>query len=586
MTDGSAGSAFGNAARIAEYSRCGVRTGPLITPTDAASPVQFRRVASARQRMAISILATANLALGLAFIGWLLVPKMDGLVGWRGLLFLGVHLTAALVVVAAQIPALAVWVFAFIARDPVPWTPQPGLRIALLTTIVPAKEPLEMVEKTLTAMTGVGYAGQVDIWILDEGDDARVKEVAAELGVRHFTRWGRPEYNRDDGPFRRKCKAGNHNAWLAEHGDLYDIVVQMDPDHVPFPWLLDRCLGYFRDPDVAFVAMPHVYGNRHDNWVTYGASGLMFPWNSITLRGGNGLGAPVLEGANHAYRPSAWQAIGGYQDALSEDRLTGMRILGTLNPRTGNRFKGVYTPDVLTVGEAPSTWTDWFNQQKRWTYGIWQIYLTPRMRAAVRPNFRRPATSLAFVLHDIAKPVELLSVVMLGVLTATHLLLNDATLDKWSAAIVLWGFTQLGFGPFYLWLRRYYATPHERDRIGLRANALRQVTGPIYTAAGLAALLGRPLTYVVTAKSRLKSPDLLSTFRLHLWWAAIAITILGCTLSIDRGPLTIPIAFTVLLMMVMAPPIAAWVTHRRKPGATARRPAQRRPIRDPLPQDR
>jgi hypothetical protein len=40
------------------------------------------------------------------------------------------------------------------------------------------------------------------------------------------------------------------------------------------------------------------------------------------------------------------------------------------------------------------------------------------------------------------------------------------------------------------------------------------------------ALLRRPLTYAVTAKGNLKSPDSVRTFRLHLAWAAIATVLL------------------------------------------------------------
>ena len=36
----------------------------------------------------------------------------------------------------------------------------------------------------------------------------------------------------------------------------------MDPDHVPQPYFLTRTIGYFRDPDVAFVVAPQVYGNQ------------------------------------------------------------------------------------------------------------------------------------------------------------------------------------------------------------------------------------------------------------------------------------------------------------------------------------
>ena len=90
-------------------------------------------------------------------------------------------------------------------------------------------------------------------------------------------------------------------------------------------------------------------------------------------RGGNGLGAPLLIGTNHLYRPTAFAQIGGYQDSIIEDHLTAMAIYAAINPETGDRWRGVYTPDIIAIGEGPTSFTDYFNQQKRWAYGIWEI---------------------------------------------------------------------------------------------------------------------------------------------------------------------------------------------------------------------
>jgi hypothetical protein len=59
------------------------------------------------------------------------------------------------------------------ARDPVPVEPDPSLRVAFLTTLVPEKEPVEMAERTLRAATRIVYDGPFDVWLLDEGDSAR-----------------------------------------------------------------------------------------------------------------------------------------------------------------------------------------------------------------------------------------------------------------------------------------------------------------------------------------------------------------------------------------------------------------------------
>ncbi len=469
--------------------------------------VRFRRVASPYERAALTCLVLLNAMTAALFISWLLLPAHipgHGIVGfgnWK----LGVARIAFIVVIGVEVIRLvqnfAVWIFAFNAKDPVPKALHSGWRVAMLTTIVPSKEPLHVVERTLEAMLQVRYRGSVDVWILDEGDDPAVKAMAARLGVYHFTRKGLAQFNTRDGAFRAKTKSGNHNAWRAHHERDYDVVAQMDPDHVPLPCFLERTLGYFRDPDVAFVVAPQVYGNMYDNWVAHGASVQQYLFSGLVERGGNGLSAPLLIGTNHLYRPAAWRQIGGYQDSIIEDHLTSMRIEGTVNPATDNNWKGVYTPDVLAIGEAPASWTDYFNQQKRWSYGVWEILLKRKLRKGIRLTFGQ---RLMYGLVQFYYP-SVGSTVLLGtVATSVYLLLGITALHVNGVAwVTLWSLNMATWFVLWLWLRRFNLAEHERREIGMPGMLLALFAGPVYVAAGARALLGRRLKYVVTAKGKL-----------------------------------------------------------------------------------
>ena len=225
------------------------------------------------------------------------------------------------------------------------------------------------------------------------------------------------------GQFRARTKAGNHNAWRAEHEHDYDVVAQMDPDHVPLPYFLERTLGYFRDPDVAFVVAPQVYGNMYDNWIAHGASVQQYLFSGIIERGGNGLDAPLLIGTNHLYRPAAWAQIGGYQDSIIEDHLTEHAGAGAVNPATGRRWKGVYTPDVIAVGEGPTSWADYFNQQKRWAYGIWEILLRRAAACGGACRARHSGCSTACV--QFYYPSVAVTLLLGNVATALYLLFGS-----------------------------------------------------------------------------------------------------------------------------------------------------------------
>jgi cellulose synthase/poly-beta-1,6-N-acetylglucosamine synthase-like glycosyltransferase len=252
----------------------------------------------------------------------------------------------AAMVLLQLIAGLRTWsltYFAARARDPVPMKPKAGLRVAVLTTIVPGKEPLELVMTTLRAMKRIRHEGRLDVWLLDEGNDPEVRRRCKELDVRHFSRKDQPQWNQSSGEFKTKTKHGNHNAWRSVHELDYDVVAQMDPDHVPYPNFLERTSGYFADPDTAFVVAPQVYGNLTESFVARGAAELAYIFHGIIQRGGNGHGAPLLIGTNHLYRPATFRQIGGYQDCIIEDHLTSMVVYGSVNPVTGNNWRGVYT---------------------------------------------------------------------------------------------------------------------------------------------------------------------------------------------------------------------------------------------------
>ena len=403
--------------------------------------------------------------------------------------------------------------FALRAKDPVYMTPEKGLRVALLTTIVPSKEPLEIVENTLQAMKKVRYDGVVDVWILDEGNDQRVKDMATRIGVRHFSRHGIDKYNQASGEFKAKTKAGNHNSWRAEHEDSYDIVAQMDPDHVPFENFLERILGYFRDPTVGFVVAPQVYGNQTESFIARAAAEQAYIFHGIIQRAGNSSHTPLLIGTNHAYRTEAWKQISGYQDSIIEDHLTSVALHCTNIEGTDTKWKGVYTPDIVSVGEGPTTWTDYFNQQKRWAYGVWEIVTRHNPKYFKNLSWSQKMHYVA--LQSFYPSIAVSWILSLIVCTVT-LFFGFLFID-----VDVWKFMTLWFGSvalqitFSVWIMRYNLNRHERKTTGASAMLLTLLVAPVYSAAAVTALLRRKLQYAVTAKGDLRTLDTWTTYSTH-----------------------------------------------------------------------
>lgn len=91
----------------------------------------------------------------------------------------------------------------------------------------------------------------VAIHVLDDGKRPAMRQVAEEEGVNYVTR-----------PNNIGYKAGNlRNAMEVTSGDF---IVICDADTRPFPTLLERTLGYFRDPKMAWVQTPQWFFDLPD----------------------------------------------------------------------------------------------------------------------------------------------------------------------------------------------------------------------------------------------------------------------------------------------------------------------------------
>jgi len=491
-----------------EYSEA---VGRITGPLQVGNRVQFCRTLNRGQQVVLGLLLVIMVSSGAGLL-WLLATRAH-VVGIAAAVILAMMLGVEALRISISIP---VALFATRARDPIPLQPNSLPRVALLTTIVPGKEPLEMVRDTLLAMLAVRYDGIKDVWLLDEGNDPDVRAMCGELGVRHFSRNGVEEMNQSGKaltPYRAKTKSGNHNAWRFLHEDDYDLVGQSDPDHVPKPWFLERTVGYFNDPDTGFVVAPQIYGNSSENWIARGAAQAAYIFEAVVQRGANGLGAPILIGTNHLYRTACWRQIGGYQDSLIEDHVTAMAVYTYANPETGNRWQGVYTPDILSVGEGPSTFTDWFNQQMRWAFGMWKVVggWSPRLLPKLQ---RKQAISYLLV-----QPYYLIAAIqwMLSIVLTTAYMVTGANLSiplLWWG--VTWGASMVSGLAFFFWTCRFRLTAGQRRETGLTGMALTLMTLPVYAAAGVRWMGRRGLPYVITAKGDMQSPDSLRTFRPHL----------------------------------------------------------------------
>lgn len=446
-----------------------------------------------------------------------------------------------------------------IVRDPIPVLPPLGLAVAFVTTIVPGKEPVGMVRNTLLAARRIRYRGRLDVWLLDEGDDPAVRQMCRQIGVHHFSRKGMAEYNRPTGEFKAKTKHGNYNAWIDRFGHRYDVLMSVDPDHVPSPNYAERMLGYFRDPDVAYVAGPQSYANGN-TFVTRAAESQQFAFHGLIQRAANTYRAGMLVGTNNAIRIDALRSIGGLQDSITEDMATGMLLHSRRNPATGRLWDSVYTPDVVAVGEGPSCWSDYFSQQLRWSRGTLEILRGPFWRRAHRlPGRRRlhylllmsfyPSMALSWILGST-------NAVLCLVVGATGLVVSPTV---WLALYVDVMVSQLWI---FVRNRRYNVSPFEdTGSPGLTGVFMSLLAAPLFATSLVQTVLRRPARFVVTPKSGAASTDHLLAFRFHLFWALVMAVALA--VAYTRGSLSADVLlWPVAVLIVCFTPLVHWQVRR------------------------
>jgi cellulose synthase (UDP-forming) len=289
----------------------------------------------------------------------------------------------------------------------------PAPRIAATTTFVRGAESIDMLRRTVAAMVAMELPH--DVWVLDEGDDAKVRELCKQLGALHFSRKGLEKYNTDSGKFRRRTKYGNTNAWLdaVGHG-RYEILASFDPDHVPHPEYLSRAVGYFADPKVAYVQFPQVYYNQVGaGLIARGAAEETYGRYGLTQCAAHAQNWPAVVGCHNTHRMSALREVDGFAQHDADD------LLIALNYRQAG-YRGVYDPVNVAEGLAPTNWLDFLKQQRRWASSVFDVKFRIQPRMKLSASWFEKVTDWVFSLAYLQAFIQVLGIVVVTWCLATE----------------------------------------------------------------------------------------------------------------------------------------------------------------------
>ncbi|MEP6822641.1 MAG: glycosyltransferase, partial [Chthoniobacterales bacterium] len=236
-------------------------------------------------------------------------------------------------------------------REPVQMAHWPGVSV-----LIAAYNEGRVIERTLRAVLGSDYPGEIEVVVVNDGSSDRTAEEVERLA-------------RED-PRLRLLNQVNAGKSAALHRALdatqHEVVVFLDGDTQFAPETIRKLAEELADPKVTAVSGNARVGNRV-NFVTRCQSleylcgfnldrRAYTQWNCVT----------VVPGAVSAFRRAALAEAGGFShDTLAEDT----DITLTMH-RLGHRV--AYAPEAVAWTEAPQTWRSLGRQRVRWAFGTMQ----------------------------------------------------------------------------------------------------------------------------------------------------------------------------------------------------------------------
>ena len=219
-------------------------------------------------------------------------------------------------------------------------------------------EPMEVLEKTITGALCLDYPN-FKVWVLDDGRRPWVKAFCEAKGVGYLTRHDNAH-----------AKAGNINHALTKTNA--DFLAIFDADFIPQRNFLMRTVGFFADPSIGIVQVPHAFYN-YDPTQTSLALQKALPddqrfFFEAVMPSRDGWNAAFCCGSNSVTRRAALRSVGDVlpTQSITEDMLFSITLLR-------NGYITRYLCERLAVGLAPEGLKAFFVQRRRWARGAMQM---------------------------------------------------------------------------------------------------------------------------------------------------------------------------------------------------------------------
>jgi len=331
--------------------------------------------------------------------------------------------------------------------------PGPGdFRVAMVVTKT-ASEPLSVLIPTLRAMLSQEYPH--DTWLADEDPDDTTRAWCATHGVKISSRKQDPRYHNPTWPRRARCKEGNL-AYFYDHWGYrdYDIVAQLDADHVPQKGYLREIIRPFADPAVGYVSAPSICAaNADTSWAARARLQSEAAFHGVFQLGYTGSLAPMCIGSHYAVRTAALAEVGGLGPDLAEDHSTSMIL-------NAGGWRGVHAMEAIAIGDGPRTIADMITQEFQWSRSLVTLLLqhTPRYLADLPWRLR-----FQFLFCQALYPMMALSSALMFALPIAALAFDQPFANVTYAQFLAHGLPTVGAITLFAWAmqRDGFFRPHD-----------------------------------------------------------------------------------------------------------------------------
>ncbi len=375
--------------------------------------------------------------------------------------------------VTAQV--YCVWFIYLQARHPADTGKKTPAGLTVDVFIPTFNEPSHIIEKAIRAALRIRHPHET--YVLDDGNDSRVRSIAQSVGARYLARTENVDY-----------KAGNIN--FALERSTGEFIVVFDVDHVPEPDFIEKVLPYFSEPDIGVVQVALDHYNTNESFVARASTEMNDDFFAATMLGMDGCGAASVFGSNSVFRRDALRGMGGYKPGLAEDLNTSLHLHAA-------GWKSAYAPKLLAKGLVPSDLVAFAAQQYKWARGVFDVLFQVFPKLAGKLTWEQRICYLARMTYYLAGPMVALHLLFLLVLP----LLRNGSYNLMDYLHHLTPFVAF-FVLTHIVANDMYAIKPPPSPLKWKGILLALGSWPIYVAALVASLTRSSASYIPTPKTR------------------------------------------------------------------------------------